>query len=68
MKKFWMVLLDGTDSCRHKHETLEAAKIEAERLLHQAQKSDYRRANGVTILEAVERGSMEWPPVTWELT
>lgn len=60
-EKFWMVLVDGTETCRHKHQTLEAARLEAERLIKTTPHYD----KGVTILEAMEHGTIIYPPVEW---
>ena len=59
--KFWMVLMDDTMSTTYKHESLESARSEAERLL----KQDRYNGRGVTILEAIEYGKIVWPPVEW---
>ena len=60
-EKFWMVLVDGTETCRYKHETLELARLEAERLI----KLPLNYGKGVTILEAIEYGTIIYPPVEW---
>ena len=62
MVKFWTVLMDDTEYCRYKHPTLESARQEAEKLLRQLG----NRGRDITILEAVEYGKAEWPPVRWE--
>jgi hypothetical protein len=61
MDKFWMVLIDGTESCRYKHPTFESARIEAERLLNKTGNF----GNGATILEAVEYGKIKLNPIEW---
>jgi len=57
-----MVLMDNTRGCTYKHFSLEAARIEGERLLRLPGNEN----RGVTILEAVEYGKIVYPPVTWE--
>ena len=61
-KKFWMVLVDNSDGCKHMHSSLGAAKQEVERLLQ----LPGNREKGATILEAMEYGTVPLVSVEFE--
>ena len=61
MEKFYMLLVDGTNSCRYKHLTLDEAVEEATELLHQPQ----NYGKGITILKSISYGKVETSPVKW---
>ena len=58
---FWMVLIDGTASCRVKHRTCMEAQHEAARLLSLRENA----GRGATLLKAVAYGKPEIAPVLW---
>ena len=60
MEQFYMVYLEGRGGPTHKHETLEEASAEAERLLATHDTIVY-------ILQAVVRGKRATIPVEWEV-
>src|SRR3990167_709734 len=49
---FYLLLVDGTETCRQRHATIEEARTEARRLLHQP----HNQGKGITVLKAVEYG------------
>lgn len=69
MKKFWMLLVDGTTYPTRQHHSINDAITEATRLLNLKE----NWGKGVTLLEAVDRGrlgALSTPaiyPVIWEL-
>jgi hypothetical protein len=63
MDKFWMLLVDGRESCHFCHMTLESARREAERLLNLPE----NLGKGVTILSAIEYGKIQIHPIDWAL-
>ena len=62
MTKFWMVYVEGTSGCTHKHLTQDLAMAEAERL---ARLSD-RVGRNVFILESTAFCVSPERPVIWE--
>ena len=59
LKKFWMVIGDRKQSAvQHRHETLESARIEAERLCRKENMTFF-------VLEAVQYVTTADVPVTW---
>lgn len=54
--KFWMCFVEGGASPKHKHNTLEAATLEAKRLVRQTDSNVY-------ILEAVHMAFLQEQPV-----
>lgn len=60
MKKFWMLLVDGTETCRKRHYALVEARQEAERLARQEGRT-------VALLEMVEYCEIAPSPVEWEV-
>jgi len=63
MDKFWMVLIDGTVKTQQRHNSLQEAMEEAERLLNLPEHKGSGR--GATILEAVCYGKPQIMPVEW---
>jgi len=60
--KFWMVYVEDTKGCTHKHINRTEAMEEAERLLRQPQNTGKK----VYILESVGYTHFEPMPVKWE--
>ena len=58
---FWMILIDGTASCRAKHRTCMEAQDEAARLLSLPENA----GRGATLLKSVAYGKLKIPPVLW---
>ena len=59
MDKFWMVLVDGREYTRVKHDCPKVAREEAERLCQ-------KEGKGVTILEAVHHCRPAHAPIEWD--
>ncbi len=57
MEKFWMVIGKSSPSTSHRHDTLESAKTEAERLCHQ---------HGCTFVVLSAIDVVEYPKVSLE--
>ena len=58
---FYLLLVDGTGSCLKQHATLEEARTEAKRLLHEPR----NQGKGITILRAVEYGRLPETEIEW---
>ena len=58
---FYMLLVDGTETCRKRHASIEAARTEAMRLLLQLE----NQGKGITILKAIEYGKLPEREVEW---
>ena len=58
---FYMLLVDGTETCRKRHATIEEARTEAKWLLHHPE----NEGKGVTILKAVEYGREPEREIEW---
>ena len=58
---FYQLLLDGMETCRKRHATLEEARTEAKRLLH----LPHNHGKGITILQAVSYGRLLEGEVEW---
>jgi len=64
MEKFWIIFVDHTDGGRHyRHETLEKAQVEAERLSLLTENIGKR----VYLFACIGRCKAESPPVKWEI-
>lgn len=62
MEKFWMLLVDGTTTCTHKHLNIYDAQEEAAKLLNQPQ----NQGKGIHILETIGYGVIDHQPVRWQ--
>ena len=63
MDKFWMVLIDRTVKTQQRHNSLQEAMEEAERLLNLPEHKGSGR--GAIILEAIYYGKSQVMPVDW---
>ena len=61
MYKFWMVWIEGKSTPTKKHFEMNEARLEAERLLRLPE----NRFRVAYILEAMDFGAIESPPVIW---
>lgn len=58
---FWMVWIEGRQGPTKKHETLDDARLEAERLLS----LPHNQGRKAYVLHPDSYGQVEPPPVTW---
>jgi len=58
---FYMLLVDGTEPCGQRYATIEEARTEAKRLLHEPR----NQGKGITILRAVEYGRLPETEIEW---
>ena len=59
---FFMLLVDGTETAKKRHATIEAARQEASRLLNLPD----TKGKGITILKAVEQGKLPEVGIEWK--
>ena len=58
---FHLLLVDGTEPCGQRYATIEEARTEAKRLLHEPR----NQGKGITILRAVEYGRLPETEIEW---